>query len=568
MSAAEQPAPALEPTAAAGPTPASAPNNLPPTARRRPATGRPAADLRQAVAGAVARAAAQGPLVPQGPEEASLTPEALQPPPLWPKSRRRPAPFPPAHTSSLPVTETEPTPARAARCSPVIGLRRDRAPDPRPLRGVRKARRPPRRGPCPEAPHDRPQTLPAGSVQARRSASNTRRSLRSSTRRRRTCLPRSNRRRSGSPAAQGPCRWTSTPDRPIAALVDLEVDTTAAASAAADPYDDFADLVRRYARRQDGAAERGRTDPGSAGPTSPDETPWRVSSLRGSATSPAPAEVAPAETDPEPRDSEPSYPEPDGPQASQAEEETAWPVGERRSAARQARKLLPAALQAAVAGTPPAERPPRRRSAARRPAANEDPEADTVRGSGKPPGIFRRYASAIAVVALFVAAGGAAAGIAALRGPIAQTASPTPAQEQAAASQAVLKASDFPAGWHVSRFTQRLLRRRLGARHAFDRAVLAQRPSGRASTLDAVSAGHDACFRQPGPGLEPSNQPGPARESRGRSPRPWPFTSSPAQVTDQVADIRTLLAGTGARACIGQFWSAALLASRPSVPTS
>ena len=559
-----QPAPALEPTPAAGPIPAPAPNNLPPTARRRPATGRPAADLRQAVAGAVARAAAQGPLLPQGPEEASLTPEALQPPPAWPKSRRRPAPFPPAHSSTLPVTATPAVPAEElpAPQSSIFVETEPQTLDPYEefarLAGRHAAALAPRRH------TDRPQTLPPGSAEADARPEHE------------PEPPVVDTPPAGLPSAFEPSPlWLAsragaspmdiaTPDRPIAALVDIEVDT----SAAADPYDDFADLARRYASARADAPSAPATDSGSAGPTSPDETPGGSALSDAPQPDPAPAEVAPAtETAPEPRDSEPSYPEPDGPQASRAEEETAWPVGERRSAARQARKPLPAALQAAVAGTPPADAT----TASPRPAArqtrgaNEDSQADTVRASGKPPGIFRRYASAIAVVALFVAAGGAAAGIAALRGPIAQTASPTPAQEQAAASQAVLKASDFPAGWHVSSgsssasygvgsvlVTPSIVRFWLNAHPAC------------AATLDAVS----------GAMMPASGNPSASASSHATSQTPlgesWQIASavafhfsSPAQVTGQVTGIRNLLAGAAARACIGQFWSAALLAESP-----
>ena len=69
------PAPTLSPETLAPPQPALAPpaptavldkSVLPPTARRRPSTTRSPAELRQAVAGAVARAAAQGPLIPAG----------------------------------------------------------------------------------------------------------------------------------------------------------------------------------------------------------------------------------------------------------------------------------------------------------------------------------------------------------------------------------------------------------------------------------------------------------------------------------------------------------------------
>ncbi len=75
-------------------------------------------------------------------------------------------------------------------------------------------------------------------------------------------------------------------------------------------------------------------------------------------------------------------------------------------------------------------------------------------GAGAPdakrPGVLRRYGSAIAIVLLFLAAGGVAAGIAAFRGPVNPTRPSTAAQDRAAARSAVLTAAYFPASWHVS----------------------------------------------------------------------------------------------------------------------
>src|ERR1035438_4475849 len=60
-------------------------SGLPPSARRRPSTVRPPSDLRLAVAGAVARAAAQGPLMPRGPGESDdVTPQTSEPSAMWP----------------------------------------------------------------------------------------------------------------------------------------------------------------------------------------------------------------------------------------------------------------------------------------------------------------------------------------------------------------------------------------------------------------------------------------------------------------------------------------------------
>ena len=144
-------------------------------------------------------------------------------------------------------------------------------------------------------------------------------------------------------------------------------------------------------------------------------------------------------------------------------EDPSWPVGERRSIARQARKPLPAVLQAAVASDVAQVDPGAPASQPVAPTKLPEPtgalpggagaNAEASRGpvTGKKPGILRRYASAIAIVVVFVAAGGAAAGIAAFRGPITRPALPTPARDQVAADDVVLRSSDFPTSWLVSK---------------------------------------------------------------------------------------------------------------------
>ena len=135
----------------------------------------------------------------------------------------------------------------------------------------------------------------------------------------------------------------------------------------------------------------------------------------------------------------------------------AWLFGERRSAARQARKPLPAALQEAVAagaaqdesaaqgGSGPSAQAQRQQG-----TDGTDTGSGTGKDSSKKPGVIRRYGSAIAIVVLFLAAGGAAAAIAAVRGPVTTPVPPTAAHDRAAANRAVLVASDFPSGWQFT----------------------------------------------------------------------------------------------------------------------
>ncbi len=250
-------------------------------------------------------------------------------------------------------------------------------------------------------------------------------------------------------------------------------------------------------------------------------------------------------------------------------EETPWPVGERRSAARQARKPLPLVLQAAVASGVSQSEPGE--SEALPPASKQppggsggSPHGGPASGNGKGPGIIRRYGSAIAVVVLFAAAGGAAAGIAALRGPI-KAPSPTPAQDQAAADRVFLKPSEFPVGWRVARAVSAgsygvgsvlitpsivhfWLNTHPGCRVPLDTLSAAMTPHPAKTTAVASS--------------QATNQ-GPLGES-------WQiadtvaYHTTAAQVSGQAARVRSLLSGSSAVACIGQFWTAALTAELPT----
>ncbi len=331
-----QPAPAPAPPAPMAVVDQSV---LPPTARRRPSTTRSPAELRQAVAGAVARAAAQGPLIPRGAEESgAATPKASEP--------------------------------------SAIG------------------------------PDNRPEATPP-------------------------------------PESAGP---------------------TDAGQKAPDSYEEFARLTGEHASA--GMAPRRRStrplaaSAPAAGFADPATAPPDLFS-----TQPVPTDLEVAPPDSTPPDlAAPGALEPElhFPGLSNAEDPS-WPVGERRSIARQARKPLPAVLQAAVASDvaqvdpdAPASQPvtPKKLpEPAGAPLGGLGASAEASRGpvTGRKPGVLRRYASAIAIVVVFVAAGGAAAGIAAFRGPIARPALPTPARDQVAADNVVLRSSDFPTSWHVSR---------------------------------------------------------------------------------------------------------------------
>jgi hypothetical protein len=547
------------------------------------------------VAGAVARAAAQGPLVPPTPEESALIPEALQPAPLWPKSRRRPVPFPAVHTSSVPDRPTDPAPAEAAtELTPAELAPTEAAPAELPHAELQATERPPTvpTGAADVEPQvldpyeefarlagrhatvgvasnrytDRSSTLPAGTLDLE---SGTQSEPEESV----FVAP---------PAFEPSPLWLASragpypmdiaiQDPPASPVVDVG-DVVDESSPPSDPYEDFADPARSHDTAR--TAPAGEADGASDEANSPalDTTTPESASTDGPPRDSTSVAVAPASaTGPEPSDREPHQQEPSEPQAPRSEEETAWPVGERRSAARQARKPLPAALQAAVAsGTTPggaagASSPQRVVSKQTR-GSQKGPGTDKLTSKGKPPGILRRYASAIAVVALFVAAGGAAAGIAALRGPIAQTGLPTPAQDRAAANHIVLKASDFPPGWQFSSGGP-------SASNSYGFGSVLFAPSivhfwvtahpACATTLNTLSpammpsAGHPRVVVSTHAAIQPPL--GPTWQIASAVA----FHSTAHQVTDQMSSIRSLLAAPGARACISEFWSAALLTELP-----
>lgn len=258
-------------------------------------------------------------------------------------------------------------------------------------------------------------------------------------------------------------------------------------------------------------------------------------------------------------------------------EDPSWPVGERRSIARQARKPLPAVLQAAVASDvtqvdpdAPASQPvtPKKLpEPAGAPLGGLGASAEASRGpvTGRKPGVLRRYASAIAIVVVFVAAGGAAAGIAAFRGPIARPALPTPARDQVAADNVVLRSSDFPTSWHVSRTGITAGSYGVGSGLVTPAIVHSWLTADQAcaSDLNSIKAALTASDRG---ATAVATAQATTSDSLGGS---WEMAnivtvhSVPAQASTDLTAMRSLIKEPGARACLGQFWAASLLAELP-----
>jgi hypothetical protein len=280
-------------------------------------------------------------------------------------------------------------------------------------------------------------------------------------------------------------------------------------------------------------------------------------------------------------------------------EEPAWAFGERRSAARQARKPLPAALKEAVAsgvgqddlgesasqpgapGQPPEPAGGRQGGVSTRDRGGSRARARTGTGTGtgtatgKKPGVIHRYASAIVIVVLFIAAAGAAAGIAAFRGPV--TPPRTVALDQAAAGSVVLKAGDFPPAWLVSSVaTSAKAANAAGATaaSAYGAGSALVQPSVVSSWLTT----HPSCSTDLDD-LSEAMTPFPADATavaftRAAAPNAsggsWQiadavaFPSSAAPESTAVVPMRSLVAQPHARACITQFWVTALQAGLPA----
>ena len=258
-------------------------------------------------------------------------------------------------------------------------------------------------------------------------------------------------------------------------------------------------------------------------------------------------------------------------------EESAWPFGERRSAARQARKPLPAALQEAVAAGAAQELAASQAASGQHTDTTDDQKGGpgsatgTTKsggkgpGTGKRPGIIRRYGSAIAIVVLFLAAGGAAAGIAAFRGAV--TPGPTTAaKDQVAANRDVLTTDNFPPSWRVSPGASAASTYGLGA------------PLVTHSAVRSWSAGHPACagdVNAVSAAMTPTVGDVTAvayTQATARNPLGglWQiadavaFHTSAAQVSAEMTGVRSVLAERKAQLCLVQFWSTALQAQFPS----
>ncbi len=256
-------------------------------------------------------------------------------------------------------------------------------------------------------------------------------------------------------------------------------------------------------------------------------------------------------------------------------EGAAWPIGERRSFARQARKPLPAALQAVVAaevaqgesGTQASE-----------PLASKQPQAPTpllgtatmnreqgpAQVTAKKPGVIRRYGSAIAVVALFVAAAGAAGGIAAFRGPT-QPGLTTVAQAQQAADNVILRTGDFPPPWHVAKTAVTASSYGVASglvTPSLVRSWTASNP-GCATDIQSVSAALTASDNN---AAAVASSQAAAADPLGGS---WQTAdvvaigSDTKAVRRDLAALRSLLTAPAARSCVNRFLSASMLAGLP-----
>ena len=259
------------------------------------------------------------------------------------------------------------------------------------------------------------------------------------------------------------------------------------------------------------------------------------------------------------------------------DDDSSWPFGERRSAARQARKPLPAALQEAVAAGTANDLETASKAGPGAPKASEKTRGKGGGGGGmvssagpelsaaRRPGILRRYGSAIAIIILFLAAAGAAAGIAAFRGPVNPS---TAAQDQAAADQAVLSADLFPNAWHVTSGA--------GAAGAYGLASALLTPS----SVRAWLRGHGACssrLEAVSAAMTPSAGDVTAvaySQASTTNPLggPWQiadavaFHTSAEAVRTDIDTMRSVLAQAQTQRCVAQFLTAALQSQLPTGP--
>ena len=252
-------------------------------------------------------------------------------------------------------------------------------------------------------------------------------------------------------------------------------------------------------------------------------------------------------------------------------EDSSWVFGERRSAARQARKPLPAALHEAVAAGAAQDEAvlhPGSGQQSQVPGSRDplDSSDDRAAGKGKPkPGVLRRYGSAIAIVVVFLAAGGAAAGIAAFRGPVTPPAPTTSARDQAAANSVLLTATDFPSAWQESSGNS-------PTSYGLGSALVTP------SAVSAWLATHGTCSGDLG-AVSAAMTPGKDNvtavaysQATTTNPlgEPWQiadavaFNTSASAVSADIAKIRSVLGTAKAQRCVAAFWSTALRAEIPA----
>ena len=592
---------------------------LPPMARRRPTRVRSNSDLRDAVADAVARAAAQGPLLPRGPDEEyeETSAEMAQSSALWPESPGE-TPSSEEATSVLgapisPATDEQPTfgPPASATIEPEVDPYEEFA---------RLAAEHAIADTAPRVHYGRlPIWKPVAAPPAEEAVAETAEEAAEET----AWLAPAEAVDETAEEAAAETAWLA-PAEAVAEAVDEAAEETAEETAWLAPAEAVAEAVDETA--EEAAAETAWLAPAEAVAEAVDEaaeetaeaaaeaTAWLAPAEAAAETAEeaawlAPAEVvaeavdetaaevsavleeAPADSElqdwaPEvsaPEDLAPEVSAPSTPEVESHEpetpgiEESAWPFGERRSAARQARKPLPAALQEAVAAGAAQELAASQAASGQHTDTTDDQKGGpgsatgTTKsggkgpGTGKRPGIIRRYGSAIAIVVLFLAAGGAAAGIAAFRGAV--TPGPTTAaKDQVAANRDVLTTDNFPPSWRVSPGASAASTYGLGA------------PLVTHSAVRSWSAGHPACagdVNAVSAAMTPTVGDVTAvayTQATARNPLGglWQiadavaFHTSAAQVSAEMTGVRSVLAERKAQLCLVQFWSTALQAQFPS----
>jgi len=546
-----------QPTSAAPPVVAPPPATTlerigpPPSARRRPSTIRPTSELREAVAGAVARAAAQGPLMPRGPEESDAedrpAPQVSEP---WAYDER----------PSAGLATTDAQPAVAPQTPPDAGSRMYDPYD----EFVRMAGE---RALADAVPRRRSNRPPASSLGTSPLQGEEPSDLATES------IPAE-----GAPyAADSDTAQVVSPapaEPELAASAEPELAASAEPELAASAEPELAASAEPELAASAEPELAASAEPELAASAEPELAASAEPELAASAE----PELA-AYGEPEPAaPAEPelaSSGEQHFPRSSDGEG-AAWPIGERRSFARQARKPLPAALQAVVAaevsqadsGTqasePLASRQPQAPTPALLGATATSSEQGPAPVTAKKPGIIRRYGSAIAIVVLFVAAAGAAAGIAAFRGPT-QPGLTTVAQAQQAANSVVLRTGDFPPPWHVAKTGVTASSYGVAAglvTPSLVRSWTASNP-GCAGDIQSVSAALTASDTS---AAAVASTQAAASDPLGGSWQTADVVAIHSDATTVIRDLaapRSLLTRSAARSCINRFWSASMLAGLP-----